>query len=76
MCDRKFTTDLVDEIMSNYIAATPMRISMIARGKCYICNRRDITPIDICVTYDETCNYNTNLAKRVGWIHQRNVLNI
>jgi len=69
MCDRKFTIDLVDEIMSNYIAATPMRISMIARGKCYICNRTDITPIDICVTYDETSNYNTNLAKRAGWIH-------
>ena len=66
---RDFTNELIDEMIDTYNNAGPMRISMITRGRCYICNRKDLTPLDVGVTYDMTCNVESNMSRRTGWIH-------
>ena len=66
---RQFTVNLINEIISNYENADSMRISMIVRGKCYICNDKRLTPLDIHVTYENSYNSASNLSRRVGWIH-------
>ena len=73
---RKFTTDLIDEIIDNYENADSMRISMILRGKCYICNDKKLNPLDIQVTYENSHNVASNLSRRVGWIHCERCLRI
>ena len=60
---REFTENLVDEIITLYENSEPRRISMIIRGKCYICNDKRLTPLDIDVSYEEYSN------NRYGWIH-------
>ena len=69
---RNFTNELIDEIIDTYNNSRPMRITMITRGRCYICNRKDLTPLDIDVTYDMTCNAESNMSRRTGWIHCKN----
>ena len=69
---RDFTNELIDEIIDTYNNSRPMRIYMITRGRCYICNRKDLTPLDIDVTYDMTCNAESNMSRRTGWIHCKN----
>ena len=66
---KKFTTDLIDEIIDTYENVKPMRISMILRGKCYICENEDKTPLDIDVTYEITHSENANMHHNRGWIH-------